>query len=188
MRTYRKYPQLFQLNFVTTGYAVFFTFKSMLNLVTSDRVKRMRLDRFRRKIPHVSQSALAAIIDAAHNNELPELGSTQQQRLARNEQMSLPTHYGPIEQVLELTPAPPYRTANIRIACPMAFLHAAVRNGGSFAEFLFARHEQTPSSPERPWGMFLYGDEVDPGLELAARHMRKTWAFYYSCWEFGPLP
>jgi hypothetical protein len=33
----------------------------------------------------------------------------------------------------------------------------------------------------------LYADEMDPGLALAATHNRKTWMFYYSFVEYGPL-
>ena len=33
----------------------------------------------------------------------------------------------------------------------------------------------------------MYGDEVTPGVVLAARHDRKFWAIYASLQEFGPL-
>ena len=62
-----------------------------------------------------------------------------------------------------------------------------VREGGSLADLLLDRHASTPSSPERPWSLIMYTDEVVPGLALAARDDRKFWAVYASFLEFGPL-
>ena len=52
---------------------------------------------------------------------------------------------------------------------------------------LMHRHQANPSSPDQPWSLILYADEVTPGAVLAARNWRKFWALYLSFKEFGPL-
>ena len=149
--------------------------------------KLQRLGRFRYSLPHASQTALAAFCDAAAKGELPELTTRRHQYQARDAQMNADTFYGKVEQVVELHPQPPYSSAQLRVVSPQAFLSVAFANGGGFREFLLNRHAQTPSSPERPWGLVLYGDEMDPGMALASTHNRKAWMFYYSFVEYGPL-
>ena len=149
--------------------------------------KLQRLSRFRYRLPHVTQSALAAFCDVAEAGELPELHSRFDQLQAHTAQLNVRTSYGTLEQIVPLNPQPPYRSAELRVVSPQALLSVAFANGGGFREFLLDRHAQTPSTPERPWGFVLYGDEMDPGMALASTHGRKAWMYYWSFVEYGPL-
>jgi hypothetical protein len=108
---------------------------SMSQLPSSEKLAKFRrLSRFRYRLPHVSQSALAAFCEAAKAGELPELHSRKDQLHARNAQLSLNTPYGAVEQVVALHPQPPYRSAELRVVSPQAFLTVAFQNGGGASE------------------------------------------------------
>ena len=47
--------------------------------------------------------------------------------------------------------------------------------------------EGNPSSPEAPWNLILYSDEVVPGVALSNHNRRKVWVIYLSFLEFGPI-
>ena len=47
------------------------------------------------------------------------------------------------------------------------------------------KHRQRPSSPERPWSLVLYSDEVTPRAVLATQPTRKSQSIYYSFLELG---
>ena len=66
-------------------------------------------------------------------------------------------------------------------------LHACFSESGGFHELLMSRHMETPSSPEAPWRLALYCDEVVPGNALSSDNQRKIWAFYASFLEFGAV-
>jgi hypothetical protein len=153
------------------------------------RFKQLReLDRFRRRVPHVSQSALGSIMSVGLD-DVPEISCCRQNQLrARQALMNVVTPYGPLAQVLDLAPAPPLTAMqHLHVALPQPMLQAAFQGGGGFAAFLQRTHERNPTSPDKPWHMVIYGDEVDPGMALAAIHHRKIYMFYWSFQEFGPL-
>ena len=43
-------------------------------------------------------------------------------------------------------------------------------------ELCLAKHDQRPSSPENPWSMALYSDEVTPGTVLQPQPTKKAQA------------
>ena len=47
--------------------------------------------------------------------------------------------------------------------------------------FFHKAHTENPGSPEKPWSLLLYSDEVVPGNPLASRINRKVYAIYGSC-------
>lgn len=157
------------------------------HLSDAKRAKLVELSRFRHGLPYASQTALAAITGAGHRGELPENYKRQDQLLARKVQMTTVGPFGALEHTVQLHSVPPFAPETLRIVSPHAFLHTAFVNGGGFRDFLLRRHAQTPSSPERPWGLVLYCDEMDPGNALSPVHTRNAWMWYYSFWEYGPL-
>ena len=47
-------------------------------------------------------------------------------------------------------------------------------------------YKRCPSTPEKPWQMIVYSDEVDAGDPVAPRgHTRKLWSIYFSFVECG---
>ena len=62
----------------------------------------------------------------------------------------------------------------------MSLLVGACQLQGSWANFFHNAHAENPRSPQKPWQLLLYSDEVVPGNQLAARQNRKVFAIYAS--------
>ena len=144
------------------------------------REQLAQLDAWRRKLSHVSQSALAAIVTEARNDTLPEITvSRWTLSSAQNEVLRERTPYGTVGQTLKLQPtAPRTDTIDLTIVYLPAFLHLAFASCAEFRSFMLSRHAMSPSSADRPWRLVVYADEYNPGLELAMRHARKPWMTY----------
>lgn len=52
--------------------------------------------------------------------------------------------------------------------------------------FAAALTQSRRSTPDQPWQMILYTDEIVPGNPLAPANSRKVWAWYMTFLEFGP--
>ena len=68
---------------------------------------------------------------------------------------------------------------------PFALLHKATALDG-FAALMDRRLVEVPPSPEAPWRIVLYTDEVTPGNQLLMDNLRKMWVAYLSFLELGP--
>ena len=147
--------------------------------------KLQRLDRFRRALPHVSGSALSAIVAEARAGNLPE-GPVSRRELLRSqhEVLNKATLYGTLGKRLTLTGSSG-DAVEITFVCLHSFLQQAFTESDAFREFIALRHGSRPSSPDRPWRLIYYADEYNPGLELIARHARKQWMTYTTFAEFG---
>jgi hypothetical protein len=73
----------------------------------------------------------------------------------------------------------------VPIANPFAYLWSAVNSCTKFADFLKSRLLAKPPSPEEPWSVILYSDEVTPGNPLGNNNKRKFHAIYWSFLELG---
>ena len=51
--------------------------------------------------------------------------------------------------------------------------------------FFLEKLSQNPPTPEKPWNIVLYTDEVTPGNPLATLNKRRFQAIYWSFLEFG---
>lgn len=147
--------------------------------------KLARLQAFRSKIPFVSHRALAAILQAAAAEPLPELGSRRDIGRARDEAVRLETPYGPLHQTLavELTDG---GELTLEIQHPLAMLYQACASSKSLSRLVERTFAATPSSIAAPWGIVLYADEILPGNQLAYKSARKMWGFYWTVLQFGP--
>ena len=122
-------------------------------------VKRRRLESletFRRRLPHMSQAALAAVCKDIQNNGLPPAFSRQDQREARNLLRGVATEYGPIIKTASLNrldSGPPIR---VDYANVWSLLHHISQRGGELARLIKLRHDEVPSSARQPWtGCFV---------------------------------
>ena len=64
-------------------------------------------------------------------------------------------------------------------------LWVAARDCCQFSSFLLARLQDHPSTPDNPWTLLIYSDEVTPGNPLATMNNRKFHAVYWSFLELG---
>ena len=150
----------------------------------SDRKRRLSsLDTFRRRLPHVSQSALSAVLDEVEKIGVPQTHGRNAMREAREIKSATETPYGPLHQELELTSDD--GAIPLRFVHPLAFLWLAYNTCKPFADFLFERCQSNPSSPDKPWDLALYSDEVTPGDANSIDARRKMQVVYYSFLQFG---
>ena len=147
--------------------------------------KARKLNDFRRRLPHCSASALGAILQAVQDTGLPEGGVGRDAlRAARDCQCNEETPYGSlIEHIWVKTTTGEWHA--IPICNPFAFLLVAVRDCCQFNSFLLARLQDHPSTPDKPWTLLIYADEVTPGNPLATMNNRKFHAVYWSFLELG---
>ena len=69
-----------------------------------------------------------------------------------------------------------------------SYISADFSQGGGFRNLVIDISKKFPSSPEKPWQMIVYSDEVDAGDPVAPRgHTKKQWAIYFNFIEFGPI-
>ena len=151
------------------------------------------LDRRRRQLPFMSATAFSAMITDIKKHGLPELvtsDTTAMRNLvmqARDAVLGTRTDYGELFHKLRLDGKPGKQPVAFEHVNVQAYLQYIYSLGGSFMRLVDSMHARQPSSPESPWGIIVYTDEVEPGNELAARHERKLYAFYFAIRECGPL-
>ncbi len=148
--------------------------------------KLRKLNEFRRRLPHCTAAAMAAVLLAVKTYGMPD-GDTSRDafRAGRDIECKASTPYGPILQhmtLITLKDAP----HPVPVANPFAVLWSAVSKCGPFAKFLRKRLDEVPPTPEKPWNLILYSDEVTPGNPLAPVNKRKFQAIYWSFIELGP--
>ena len=132
--------------------------------------KLRRLDAFRRAVPHVSASALSAILAEALNGIL-DIRHRHAMRQARDFQVNQMTPYGPLRHALQLE-CTDGSQVDLEIINPFAQLYIAAKECQGFAYMVKRRFDQnTPTADHR--GYVLYSDEVLPGNQLSAHNMRK---------------
>ena len=78
-----------------------------------------------------------------------------------------------------------------KLACsstPCLICMQLLFRGGSYTQLVLDTYAKKQSSPEAPWKLVIYSDEIDAGDPLAPRwHTRKVWAFCFSFLEFGSI-
>ena len=135
--------------------------------MASREAKLRRLNDFRRSKAYCSASALAQILTDIKKHGLPELTDRNSMRDARNLVTATPGAYGSILQTMDCVDNDG-AVQRIPIANPFASWSAAVEESCGFRAFLKQQLQLHPSSPETPWSLIVYTDEVTPGNPLTA--------------------
>lgn len=142
--------------------------------------KAHRIGALRARLPHMSQAAYAAMLAAGKNGELDELHGALRRaevRKSRDAVSQTQTIYGALHQEVRLSD-----DLTMEVCAPAAMLaHASCL--GPIRRLL---ERALAGSESRRLNLILYADEVTPGNNLAHKHARKTWAWYWSVQEFGP--
>jgi hypothetical protein len=151
-----------------------------------DRASKLRrLNEFRRRRPHVTASALAETLRGVQEEGLPPLHTRNQLRESRDLICTEKTPFGPIVQAITVVDNQD-RPKRIAIASPFALLYTAINTSVALANLFESRLDVCPSSPETPWNMILYSDEITPGNPLQTKNKRKFQGVYFTFLEFGP--
>ena len=67
--------------------------------------KLRRLENFRRRLPHISASALESVLNEVERSGVPDAHSRRDMREARNLEVEAPTPYGPLFHTSQLPAA-----------------------------------------------------------------------------------
>ena len=146
--------------------------------------KLRQLNTFRRKRPHISAAALAVTLQGARDEGIPDLVDRNSIRRARDFIASERTPFGEIVQYLDVRH---HDGSPIRIpyAFPAAYLFSALSCSEPLSSLFSSQMARHPSSPETPWRLVLYSDEVTPGNVLNPNNERKFQAVYFTFLELG---
>ena len=149
------------------------------------QAKLRKLNAFRKNLPHCTAAALAAILMTVKELGVPE-GSVNRDALRDSRDLinKEATPYGPILHYLILVGVQDV-PKQIAIANPFALLFKAVRECSPFSRFFRQKLLEKMPSPQDPWNLILYSDEVTPGNPLAALNKRKLQAIYLLFLELG---
>ena len=142
--------------------------------------KAHRIGALRARLPHMSQAAYAAMLAAGKNGEFDEMHGALRRadvRKSRDAVSHTQTFYGALHQEVRLSD-----DLTMEVCAPAAML-AHVSCLGPIRRLL---ERALAGSESRRLNLILYADEVTPGNNLAHKHARKTWAWYWSVQEFGP--
>jgi hypothetical protein len=69
----------------------------------------------------------------------------------------------------------------------LTLLQASFGQGGSYTDLVMDTLRRHPSSPDHPWSLAVYCDEVVPGNVISHENRRKEWVGYSSFCEFGQM-
>jgi hypothetical protein len=68
---------------------------------------------------------------------------------------------------------------------PLPLIYKSFERESAYQDYFLQCLAQHPSSPEKPWHLVLYADEVVPGNQIGNSNERKIWVVYFSWLEFG---
>ena len=148
--------------------------------------KLRKLNKLRMRVPHTSDSALAAILKDVAENGIPDLVSRNHIHEAAMQLLDIDTANGKLLIQLPLTTV----AGGVELVYavnPFAFQSHAYYNGGSFQTLLDDTVVREGHSYDNPLKLVIYGDEVTPGKELAHDNQRKIWCLYFSFGELLPV-
>jgi hypothetical protein len=157
----------------------------MADNAAAKRQRLADLERFRRRVPYVSQSALSAVLREAKASGIPDLSDRKHINEARGAALDMMTPYGKLQQSLDAAPVPPHTRQQLQVVHPLALLYVLLKTCVQFSDFVERLHDANPSSAAKPWNLCLYSDEVTPGNQLLSDNKRKIQAVYFSFLEFG---
>ena len=153
--------------------------------MASREAKLRKLNEFRRKRPHISAKALADTLQGVKDDGMPELHDRNHLRQARDLVASQHTPFGPMIQEIDVSLSDGSRR-KLPFAFPAALLYVALMSSVALNALFATRMDDIPPSPEHPWNLILYSDEVTPGSVLSPNNARKFQALYFSFLELGP--
>ena len=118
---------------------------------------------------------MSQILSDIKKHGMPDLTSRKDSRDAGNLIVGDTTIYGPMMQHITCT-GEDVKTSIFPPLVLLASLATAIRDCPPFAKLLRLRLTERPSTPESPWTIVIYSDEVTPGNALALMHARKLQA------------
>ena len=147
--------------------------------------KLQRLHYMRRSLPHISASALAAVLEDVQKFGNVDLHQRKHIRESTEKELSKWNAYGPLFH--ELTLVGFEHRVQVVAVNVLTLFFAAFNQGGGWANLMMNLMQQSPPSPSNKYGLAIYSDEVVPGNTVAPDNLRKIWVIYASLIQFGPV-
>jgi hypothetical protein len=135
----------------------------------------------------VSVRGLADVLKDISEHGMPDSISRSSIKRARDsafEEDEL-SSYGAIIQSIDIGINNDGKPCTFWYADARATLYTMIRECPKLEAFVRQKLVEHPSTPDNPWGLIVYSDEISPGNQLLHHNPRKTQAFYYSFIEFG---
>ena len=153
--------------------------------MAEDRAAKLRkIQERKHSLPHMSTSAFAAVYKDVLENGVPDAFSRQHLMEASKIVRDTMTPHGPLHQTIEVV-MNNGKQSHLPICSPLAMLWHCFQACDGFRLLLEQKHQQIPSSFDKPWNLILYSDEVTPGDVTSQALSRKVQAIYYSFKELG---
>ena len=149
------------------------------------QTKLARLRSLRDRLPYISQSALAAVLQIAKKEPLPS-GHRKDLKAARDEVAKIHTPYGTLHRTIKLPHRVGGEDISVEMQDPFAMMYHCCETSRPFSALVSRCVAARPPTLATPWNIIFYTDEVSPGNQLGYKHPRKLWAIYWSVLEFGP--
>ena len=149
-------------------------------------VKRARLLTLSRG-SYVSHRGLEGVIAQLKETGVPEFGSRTSQSRYRTRSARRQTPYGALVRDMEIPLTDDEGVITdftISVQDPFAMLYVATAECDSFNALLRKALETRRPTPEDPWGLIVYADEIGHN-PLLTNDPRKVQAIYYSFVELG---
>ena len=126
-------------------------------MADAKRRKLGELERFRRKVPHASCSALSAILREVKRSGLPELNTRKNMSAARDAALGTHTEYGDLYCTVDLEPAEDHRGSvpKLNFIHQFTCFSVALRACVPFALYVERLFDAKPPSAEHPWHVLL---------------------------------
>ena len=145
--------------------------------------KLRRLHYMRKRLPHITASALSAVLADVEEYGCVDLHQRKHLKEATEYELAKYTEYGPLLCQISLATRNGDLTACICNVKTLMF--AAFQQGGAWTNLLLQTFERRKCSPQSAYNLAVYTDEVVPGNVISHDNRRKCWAIYISIMEFG---
>jgi hypothetical protein len=145
------------------------------------------LEGMRRRLPHMSASALSAVCKELRSRPPPQLCQRKHIEEAAGERFAEDTPHGKVFYPKDLLDAAGRHACTASFANLWSLLHIYLNDEDSeYARHFWRMLKEKPSAPQCRWQLLLYADEVIPGNALGFDQRRKLWILYVSWAQLEP--
>ena len=144
--------------------------------------KLRKLETLKRKVPHVTASALAAVLKEIEEQGAPGLNQRKHIRECTEKYIGQHVSHGPMLKSIRLTNKQGV-VVPLLIVNFFTFFQALLAEATSFANMVSNMLQQHPGALD----LLVYADEVNPGNVLHPEQSRKLWMIYISIAQLGPI-
>lgn len=135
----------------------------------------------------LSVASLSEVLKEINQFGMPRVTSRQAIKRARDHEFdkTSSTSYGRVIRPMNIGIDSTGQPVEFWVADPRSNLYFMIRSCDKLESFILRTLQLHPCSPDKPWTIIVYNDEVVAGNPLLRHNHRKAHAYYYSFIEFG---